>query len=390
MKKVELLDNETFTIKGVYGETYVFDGDMLFVDSSNVARKAVVLKSLRTREGAESWLRTAGRSFTNAQVVDTASLKSFEGRVVTRKSLSAEDESKEEDFEADLPFHVVSTEGDEDGEGSDDGDMDGDMGELMEDEEQEQEMSMTQIAQILHDAEKLYSMIEQDEHLEPWMQSKLAKISELIGAIAENLEHEDGDVPEDGEGDSGMTRAKGKKEVDDALEDASLPALPSGITGEDTDVKKMLGNIVKSVIEQLVLKSEGEQEETEAPADEGEEAEEGSPSDEGEGGNEGVDEGQTKSVTGRVFKSLNAARQWNRFENPDKDRYYIDIMREKDVRKSFSKSSGLNAKYVVRDKWDEEEPVMKGAHGNKIVKGKVIPEKNIDSATRRVAAIRKG
>lgn len=361
MKKIELLDNETFTIKGSYGETYVFDGDTLFVDSANVSRKAVVLKSLRTERGAEDWLRTAGRAYTGAQVFDTETLKSFDGRVVTLKSMASGDE--DEEFDATLPFHVVATEGgDEDDHAGDEhedekdaSDMEpGEIEELMEDEEQEQEMTMAQLAQVLHDAKKIYNMVKDEEHLEPWMQAKLVKVAEYMSVLAEKLEHEGGEMPEDSvveEFEGNVGKDKEDVSMDESKE--SLPPLPpveEGVFSEEDEKK--------SVPADAAMMSASYSE---------------------------------KSVVGQVFKSLHAARQWNRFENPDKDRYYIDIMREKDTRKGFSKSTGLNAKYVVRDKWEEEEVAIKGAYGNKKMSKKatqVPPVKKIDPEVLRVAAIK--
>lgn len=365
MKKIELLDNETFTIKGVYGETYVFDGGTLFVDSSGVSRKAVVLKSLRTEKGAEEWLRTAGRSYSGAQVFDTETLKSFDGRVVTLKSMTSGDE--EDEFDATLPFHVTMTEGDEDDDSpmddemsSSDEEMDsldrepGEVEELMEDEEQEQEMTMTQLAQVLHDAKKIYNLVKDEEHLEPWMQAKLVKVAEYMSVLAEKLEHDDGDIPDDSvvdEFESNFDMDDETGSEDDGMEDAAtMPEMGTDVKDEKkaafADAAMMSANSYKSADEDF---------------------------------------------TGKVFKSLHAARQWNRFENPDKERYYIDIMREKDARKGFSKSTGLNAKYVVRDRWDEEDVAIKGAYGNKKMMSKkatqTAPVKKIDPETLRVAAI---
>jgi hypothetical protein len=389
MKKIELLTNETFTIKGSYGETYVFDGDDLFVDSSNVSRKAVVLKSLRTRTGAESWLASVGKSFSNAQIFDTNSLREFEGRVVTRKSIGSEDEA--EDFDATMPFHVVATSDDE---GGPQAESDGGPGqgheELMEDEEQEQDMSMTQIAQILHDAEKLYDMISQEEHLEPWMQAKLTKVAEFVSAIAENLEHEDGEIPDEDDAQGGTMRGEDEGADDDDMMDEIVKSVLKNLAMKDASAGNDEPAPGTGDDEDAPAPGTGDDEYAPAPGT-GDDEDAPAPVADWTGAGAGNGSGFEKSITGTIFKSLNSARQWNRFENPDKDRYYIDIMREKDVRKSFSKSSGLNAKYVVRDRWDDEEATIKGAHGNKLVKGsKILPEKRIDPATLRVAAIRKG
>ena len=213
---------------------------------------------------------------------------------------------------------------DDDDNEDDDDDEDFDFGEqeeedVMEDEEQEDEMSLRQIAQVLHDAEKLYERIKNEEHLEPWMQSKLTKISDYMNAISENLEHDMGNVPgDDGDYDDNDSEF----DEDEDYPDRVQKSLKSTV--------KKLNTVVKSIATAHQMNGD--------------------------------------SIEGLVFKSLHAARQWNRFENPDKNRYYIDIMREKDVRKGFSKSTGLNAKYTVRDKLLDPETTTRGSYGNKLKK----------------------
>jgi hypothetical protein len=372
MKKVNFNKDEVYTIKGLDGETYVFHNGELFFEGPTVQR-ATVLKSLRTEKGAADWLSLMSKSYPNAVIMDTETLKSFSGTL--KASMTDEVEGKKGP-KMDLPFHVVNVEGVSEGDEDEmsefekdlpTGELAQDSDELMEDEEQEQDMSMTQVAQILHDAEKLHEMIVSEEiHLEPWMSKKLVLVSEYLNALAENLEHEDGDVPTE----DGYDEATPSSRIDDDEDDdeefdpdklTSLPPLP----------KTALDEIVKSVLKNIAIKSEETARRPRRPGGMSQYQEElagrGKPDEPDEPDeSEGTD--FEKSITGKIFKSLNAARQWNRFENPDKDRYYIDIMREKDVRKSFSKSTGLNAKYIVRDRFEEEEGEMKGSFGNKLVK----------------------
>jgi hypothetical protein len=362
MKKIEVNNNETYTIKGVNGETYVFHNGDLFIDSPEmVTATATILKSLRTQQGAESWLKLAGKKYDNAVIMDTESLIELLG---TMKASLPEMPS----LDKKMPFHVVAVEGMED---MSDIDADDEMEalemesgeseeaeELMEDEEQEQEMSMTQIAQVLHDAQKLYDMIKDDEHLEPWMQTKLTKVAEYMNALAENLEHGDGDIPADDDA------VKVDVDVD------SMPGLPPlpGYGVEETEEEDI--NPVKELPDMPEDVKDDEEDKKSVPV-------------------EPVMMSTKKNeVPGKVFKSLHAARQWNRFENPDKERYYIDIMREKDARKGYSKSTGLNAKYIVRDRHTEDASEEKGAYGNKKVQKGLPPVKNIDAETLRVAAIK--
>jgi len=361
MKKLDVKQGEEFILKGFEGEVYLFRDGALFKETP-VVQKATVLKSLRTEKGAADWLSLMSKNYPDAVIMDTETLKSF------GTTLKAAVEGIKDLPE--MPFHVVNVEG-VDGDSDDDttpGNMlNGEMGEensgeeLMEDEEQEDEMNTTQIAQTLHDAMKLHEMITSGEiHLEPWMNKKLALAAEYLNAIAENVEHGEGEIPED----------------DGSIKDLMGAATGMAPDGPGKDVKKMqsdpamlsvnVENIVKSVIENITMKNTDNGKPKRQPGGISQVAAEQEPTEQELDTDEGdTDEGK-KSVTGKVFKSLNAARQWNRFENPDKDRYYIDIMREHDVRKSFSKSTGLNAKYIVRDRSLDDTPEEKGSFGNRL------------------------
>lgn len=326
MKKVDLLRNEIFTIKGVYGESYVFDGNSLFIDYN---RKATVLKSLRTEQGARDWIRLMGLG--NAEIVSKSVLKAFDGDVFKKNKEGDDSPLDDDDSDIELPFHVITTE--QMSPFDDDGDEPlQDADDLMDDEREEQEMTMSQAAQVFHDAQALHDMIKDREHLEPWMQKKLTKVADYLSAIKENLEHEGGDLPDD---DDDMMKSNGSS--------MTMMSESSEIEDEEDDEEENKPPFMKSSV-----KSSSEDEE-------------------GEEGEEEEEEGENPA--GKIFKSLHAARQWNRFENPDPSRYYVDIMREKDVRKGFSKSTGLNAKYVVRDMKDKEDKdTKKGAYGNKVIK----------------------
>jgi hypothetical protein len=356
MKKIELLNKETFTIKGTYGETYVFDGSDLFVQGPLV-KKAVVLKSLRTQKGAEEWLKVAGKNYDNARVVNTSTLKAFDGEIVKA------DDEEEKPFDSPLPFHVVSMEneemempsGDEEEEGEESEVEMEEMnpGDIEDDEVQEQEMSVTQIAQVLHDAQKLHELLTSGKHLEPWMQSKLVKVAEYMNALTENLEHRGGEIP-------GMDMGSSEKSE---MED---PAMKSDDGDAEEKGEKKMPPFIKEKMDESKEKDSGEDKDEE-DSEKAVDAEEGE-----DESDDKEDKEMDGAVKGKIFKSLHAARQWNRFENPDKDRYYIDILREKDMvgvtRKSFTKSTGLNAKYIVRDRADDEKVETKGAFGNKLKK----------------------
>ena len=188
MKKVELLDNETFTIKGTLGEVYVFDGQDLFVDPVGAfgSRKATVVKSLRTEAGARDWLKIAGSKFTNAEILTTEALKANFDEL--------------EDFESeDMPFHVAvaqDVDNDEDVDEAHEELVDElrDEDEMDEDSEDsgeyaDGEMALTQVEQILHDSVELMQMIKDESNLAPWVQSKLTRAADYMNVISEYLDH---------------------------------------------------------------------------------------------------------------------------------------------------------------------------------------------------------
>lgn len=407
MKKIDLLDNETFTIKGALGEVYVFDGEDLFVDPVGVfgSRKATVIKSLRTEKGAQDWVRLAGSKLSNVEVLDTDTLKANFDEV--------------EDLDESLPFHVVAAEEDDSEDGVDldevqeemreDMEMDVDDGEDFEDGA----MARTQLSQILEDAKELYSMIESAAELESWVQAKLTRAADYMNAISEYLTHDEeaqelldgdeddeekdespepeamGEEQDEGETQKGKVKAKYVEEQEEkeklAEQQITEDDMPSKKEEEEDDDEK------KSVPADPAMMSATEDEEDETYKSEGKK-----PDADGDGVPDWADknpekagnpEDERKSVVGKVFKSLHAARQWNKFENPDSDRFYIDIMRSADFDNPWDRTRNMNAKYVVRDMNDKVQ-TTKGAYGNrKVSRPKTLPEKSIDSATREAAAL---
>lgn len=462
MKKISLLDNETFSIKGALGEVYVFDGEDLFVDPVGLmgSKKATVIKSLRTERGAKDWVKLAGSKFgEKVEVLDTDTLKA-----------NFEDVDGLEDEE--LPFHVVIADDDDDDDLNDfEDEMRDDMDDPVdEDDFEDGEMARTQISQILEDAKELYNLVDSMADLEPWVQSKLTRAADYMNTLSEYLDHseeaqeklgrdeDDGDDEDpmeemiedeveeemreendddetqkgkmknkwvdEGRGKSGGGSSddggpgpgehpedeKGEKTYGDSSsgdendEKKAVPAEPAMMsTNEEEGEEKgpthadMFDDAVGKRVQMTRTNSSGEEvtetgkvvknEDGTAMVNTGS----GIKKFKHDGGNHSkisdINILEEKSVVGTVFKSLHAARQWNKFDNPDKDRYYIDIMRSTDFDNPWDRTRNLNAKYVVRDMADKEL-TQKGAYGNrKVSRTTNLPEKTIDSGTREVAAL---
>jgi hypothetical protein len=389
--KISLNENEVFSIKGLDGENYIFDGKHLFLDNNSleVEQEDVfnvsVIKSLRTKSGAESWLKVAGFKYDNAQIVDTDTLKSYgvdysgenkyhvinadmrDENVEDLKDLIASEKSSEglPPLPSILPGpdgEVVIPSAPEDGE-----DTDG-------------SMARAQLRSILDDAEELHSMIRDRDDLEPWVQAKITKAADYLSMLHGYLEHYvmAGELDIEDFLQKAMTTTDAEMSDNSTVDNnADADVVPDGATKgmEETDEETATEDGGEETAEEGADKSMKSMHEEEEEEEEEEEDSMKSMEDENKDGDTvnvhiDTDEhefGNTeKSIAGTVFKSMHAAKQWNKYENPDKDRYYIDILRTKDRRDPWTRSLGMNAKYIVRDREDDPQPESRGAYGNRI------------------------
>lgn len=379
--KISLNENEVFSIKGLDGENYIFDGKHLFLDNNSleVEQEDVfnvsVIKSLRTKSGAESWLKVAGFKYDNAQIVDTDTLKSYGVDYSGENKYHVINADMKDENVEDLKELITSEKSSEELEGLPDPPP---LGSAPEDgEDTDGSMARAQLRSILDDAEELHAMIRDRDDLEPWVQAKITKAADYLSMLHGYLEHYvmAGDLDIEDflqKAISGVSTTEAANNMSNMV-DEDAPTVfagnedPEAVKGmeeadEETATEDGGEETAKEDADKSMKSMHEEEEKEEEDSMKAMEEEEENKDDEHEFGK------TEKSIAGTVFKSMHAAKQWNKYENPDKDRYYIDILRTKDRRDPWSRSTGMNAKYVVRDRNDDPEVVQKGSHGNRIYK----------------------
>lgn len=283
--------------------------------------RVIVLKSLRTRSGAEDWARTMSRQYPTAKVMDTDTLKGFSDVAYTVDPVGF---SSHVVIEEDLtPVINIIKEGE--------------FGELVKAlcdkgyatidsyglclTEKWHEASSAFMAEVVDRGLTTYKSAEDftlPEEYTNYLRA-IAGILKSVGEIPSVPENnETGDEPETPETitDAQVTAATTAK---------TAPSTPDVADGLDSET------VTDAQVGALTTKSVDEEEKDE--------------------------EEEEETPVGEVFKSLSSARAW---DNPDPSRFYVDSMTFEE-----KKAKGVRYNYIVREK-QQKAPI--GAFGNKLIR----------------------
>lgn len=287
-------------------------------------KRVIVLKSLRTRSGAEDWARTMSRQYPTAQVMDNDTLKGFADVAYTVDPVGF---SSHVVIEEDLsPVINIIKEGE--------------FGELVNALCDRGYATIDAYGLCLtdkwHEASSAFMADVVDRGLDTYKSADKFDLPEeytnYLRAI-EGILKSMGEIPSVPENNETGAEPEAAETITDAQVDAATTAKKAPET-EDVEDGLDSEDVTDAQVGALTTQKSTDVEEE-----------------------EDEDEEEEATPVGEVFKSLSSARSW---DNPDPSRFYVDSM-------SFEekKAKGVRYNYIVREK-QNKAPI--GAFGNKILK----------------------